>query len=82
MDERDMEEEGKDRKGKGWGIGKKIIFGIVILYLELRIRKPGGQIKHYRTILVFEQNRIYFLVPPFVIDTILFNLFSFASVTE
>jgi hypothetical protein len=23
MDERDMEEEGKDRKGKGWGIGKK-----------------------------------------------------------
>jgi hypothetical protein len=37
MDERDMEEEGKDRKGKGWGIGKKIIFGIVILYLELRI---------------------------------------------
>jgi hypothetical protein len=30
MDERDMEEEGKDRKGKGWGIGKKIAFGIVI----------------------------------------------------
>jgi hypothetical protein len=22
-DERDMEEEGKDRKRKGWGIGKK-----------------------------------------------------------
>jgi hypothetical protein len=23
MDERDMEEEGKDRKRMGWGIGKK-----------------------------------------------------------
>jgi hypothetical protein len=34
MDERDMEEEGKDRKRMGWGIGKKmLIFGIVFLRL-------------------------------------------------
>jgi hypothetical protein len=32
MDERDMEEEGKDREDEGWGIGiKKVIFEIVIL---------------------------------------------------
>jgi hypothetical protein len=31
MDERDMEEEGKNRKRKEWGIGKNVIFfGIVI----------------------------------------------------
>jgi hypothetical protein len=31
MDERDMEEERKDRKGEGWGTRiKKVIFGIVI----------------------------------------------------
>jgi hypothetical protein len=34
MDERDMEEEGKDRKRKGWGIEiKMLLFGIVIFYV-------------------------------------------------
>jgi hypothetical protein len=32
MDERDMEEEGKEREGKGWKIGiKKVIFGKCLL---------------------------------------------------
>jgi hypothetical protein len=26
MDEREMEEDGKNRKGKGWGIGIKMFF--------------------------------------------------------
>jgi hypothetical protein len=26
MDERDIEEEGKDREGEGWGIGNKKVF--------------------------------------------------------
>jgi hypothetical protein len=43
MDERDTEEEEKDRKRKGWGM---LIFGIVLLCLQLGIRKLGGQIKH------------------------------------
>jgi hypothetical protein len=31
IDERDMEEQGKNRKGKGWGTGTKMLFfGIVI----------------------------------------------------
>jgi hypothetical protein len=36
MVERDMEEAGKGRKRKGWGIGKKIIFGIVIFLFVIR----------------------------------------------
>jgi hypothetical protein len=35
IDERDIEEEGKDRKRKGWGIGKKmVIFGSVFLSIR------------------------------------------------
>jgi hypothetical protein len=29
MDERDIEEEGKDREGEGWGIGNKKVFFFV-----------------------------------------------------
>jgi hypothetical protein len=42
MDERVMEEEGKDRKRKGWELGKKrLIFGIVIFMFV--IRNPKSQ---------------------------------------
>jgi hypothetical protein len=35
MDERDMEEEEKNREGKGWGIAiKNFFFGIGILCLK------------------------------------------------
>jgi hypothetical protein len=33
MDERDMEEAGKDRKRKGWGIGKKIFLKLLFFCL-------------------------------------------------
>jgi hypothetical protein len=53
MDERDMEEEGKNRKRKGWRIEIKILlFGIVIFMFKIyncnqeSDRKPVGQIKH------------------------------------
>jgi hypothetical protein len=40
MDERDMEEEGKNRKRKEWGIGKNVIFfGIVIFMFFLCIQE-------------------------------------------
>jgi hypothetical protein len=35
MDERDMEEERKDREGKGWGIGIKKVFFWNLLELLL-----------------------------------------------
>jgi hypothetical protein len=36
MDERDMEEEGKDKKRKGWGIGKNINFWNCIFMFVIR----------------------------------------------
>jgi hypothetical protein len=41
MDERDMEEEGKDKKRKGWGIGKNINFCNCIFMFV--IRNPKAQ---------------------------------------
>jgi hypothetical protein len=38
-----MKEEETDRKRKGWGM---LIFEIVFLCLQSRIRKLAGQIKH------------------------------------
>jgi hypothetical protein len=32
MDEREMEEDGKNRKGKGWGIGIKMFFLLELLF--------------------------------------------------
>jgi hypothetical protein len=59
MDERDMEEEGKNRKRKEWGIGKNVIFfGIVIFmffFMYSGIRKPVGQ-KSLLCIMKFLQN--------------------------
>jgi hypothetical protein len=39
MDERDMEEEGKNRKRKGWSIEIKILlFGIVIfMFIDIQL---------------------------------------------
>jgi hypothetical protein len=46
MDERVMEEEGKDRKRKRWEIGKKrLIFGIVIFMFVIKNPKSRSQIK-------------------------------------
>jgi hypothetical protein len=37
MEERHMEEEGKNRKRKGWGLEKKMqIFGIIIFMFVIR----------------------------------------------
>jgi hypothetical protein len=46
MDERDIEEERKNRKRKVRGIGKMLIFEIVILVFLIRNPKARGQIKH------------------------------------
>jgi hypothetical protein len=38
-----MEKEGKDRKRKGWGIGKKmLIFGIVFYVCNQESESPGA----------------------------------------
>jgi hypothetical protein len=36
MDERNIEEERKNRKGKGWRIGKMLIFGIIIFVFVIK----------------------------------------------
>jgi hypothetical protein len=58
MDERDMEEEGKNRKGKGWRINKHVFF-LVFIFLELLFmfkekcnqesESPWGKIKYIYT---------------------------------
>jgi hypothetical protein len=51
MDERDMEEERKNREGKGWGTGTKMLFfGIVIFmffYYVIRNLKARRANKAY-----------------------------------
>jgi hypothetical protein len=47
MDERDMKKEGKNRKRKGWRIGKNVNFWNCYFFVYDRDPKaPGGQIKH------------------------------------
>jgi hypothetical protein len=55
MDERDMEEEGKNRKRKEWGIGKNVIFFGIVIFMYSGIRKPLGQ-KSLLCIMKFLQN--------------------------
>jgi hypothetical protein len=55
MDERYMEEEGKNRKRKEWGIGKNVIFFGIVIFMYSGIRKPLGQ-KSLLCIMKFLQN--------------------------
>jgi hypothetical protein len=54
VDERDMQEEAKDKKGKGWGKQMLIYFWNSYFYVcnyQSAVRKPGEQIKHLYLLL-------------------------------
>jgi hypothetical protein len=64
MDERDIEEEGKDREGKGWGIRieKVILFGNIcncyFKFIYVYIVTRNQKIKHLYSLREIYQSRI------------------------